>query len=99
VCVCIKFVAFKISNIQIYAVRICWELVLMLCLNSAPKSRTSRPEDFCPQLALIGNKELPYNQWLGREMEAGLLDSMGKGLRGEGKKRRTSMSGKKREQT
>ena len=28
----------------------------------------------CAWLILIGNKELPYNQWLVREMEAGLLD-------------------------
>ena len=35
------------------------------------QSRASRPEDPCPQLALIGNKELPPNsQGLGRKKEA-----------------------------
>ena len=34
----------------------------------------SDAEGLCPQLALIGNKELPYSQWLGRETEAGHLD-------------------------
>jgi hypothetical protein len=28
---------------------------------------------------LIGNKELLYSQWLGRETEAGLLDFVGQG--------------------
>jgi hypothetical protein len=59
----------------------CWEL---LCLNSVPKSCTSRPEGSCPQVASIGNKELPLSQWLGREMEAGLLDCSGKGQRERG---------------
>jgi hypothetical protein len=40
----------------------------MLYLTSAPKSRTSRPEHRCPQLASIDNKELPYSQWLDKEM-------------------------------
>jgi hypothetical protein len=34
-----------------------------------------------PQLASIGNKELPNSQWLGRETETGHLDCSGKGLR------------------
>ena len=33
----------------------------------------------CPQLALIGNKELPYSQWLGRGDGVGLLDFLGLG--------------------
>ena len=37
----------------------------------------------CPQLALMGNKELLYSQWLGREMEAGLSDLAGKGMMGK----------------
>ena len=35
-------------------------------------------------MASIGNKELPLSQWLGREMEAGLLDCSGKGQRERG---------------
>jgi hypothetical protein len=31
----------------------CWELVVMLCLISAPKSHSFRPEGHCPKLALI----------------------------------------------
>ena len=56
----------------------------MLCLNSAPQNLASRPEGSCPELASIGNKELWYNQWLGRKTEAGLLDFMQKGGRKEG---------------
>ena len=41
----------------------------------------------CPQLALIGNKELPYSQWLGRESVA--RD------REERKKRKESITGSK----
>lgn len=52
----------------------CWELVLMLCLILASTSCASRHEGPCPQLALIGNKELPYSQWLGRETEVESLD-------------------------
>jgi hypothetical protein len=33
----------------------------------APRSHTSRPEYPCIQLSLIDNKQLPYNQWLGKE--------------------------------
>ena len=51
----------------------------MLCHNLTPKSCASRPEGPCPQLALIGNKELLYSQWLIRYKEAG----EGKGLRGK----------------
>ena len=36
----------------------------------------------CPQVALIGNKELLSSQCLGRETEVGLLDYVGKRLRG-----------------
>ena len=32
---------------------------------------------------MIGKKELPYSQWLGRETEVGLLDRKGKILRGK----------------
>jgi len=59
----------------------------MLCLISVPKSRASRPEGPCPQLALIDNKELPYSQWLGRESVA--RD------REERKKRKESITGSK----
>ena len=48
----------------------CWEMVLMFCLNSTPKEIPDA-EGPCPQLALIGNEELPYCQWLGRETEGG----------------------------
>ena len=65
---------------------LCWELVLMFCLILAPKSHSSRPEGLCPQGVSTDNKELPYSQWLGREMEdgAGLLDCVGKGLKVRG---------------
>lgn len=45
-----------------------WELVLMLCLSSAPQSYTSRPEGPYSQLALTDHKELLYSQWLDRKM-------------------------------
>lgn len=48
----------------------------MICL--------SRPEGPCPQLASVGNKELSYSQWLGREMVAGPFDCMGKEPRERG---------------
>jgi len=45
-----------------------WELVLLLCLHLAPKPRFRRP---CPQLALIGNEELPYSQWAAGQGDGG----------------------------
>lgn len=54
----------------------CWGLVLMLCLNLALKYHSSRPEGPYPHLALFGNKEFPYSQWLVREMRVELLSCM-----------------------
>jgi hypothetical protein len=36
----------------------------------------------CPQLALIGNKELPYSQWLGKETD-GTFRLQGQGTKEE----------------
>jgi hypothetical protein len=58
----------------------------MLWLNLAPKAMLPRPEGLCPQQASIGNKDLLYSQWLGREMEVGLLDCVSKGWRGRGQR-------------
>lgn len=65
----------------------------MLCFDLAPKSHTCRPEGPCSRLASIGNKELLYSQWLGREREVGLLGCMSKGPK-EGKKKSCHNSGR-----
>jgi len=62
----------------------CWGVVLVSCLILAPKSRTSRPEGPCPELAFIGNKELQYSQWLGwAGRRGGTFRFPGQGSEGE----------------
>lgn len=58
------------------------------------KSRTSRPEGPCSQMASIDDdKELAYSQCLGRMLEAGLL-----GCQGEGPGERITMTGREKDQ-
>jgi hypothetical protein len=64
-----------------------------VCLKSSPKATLPDTKGSCPQLALIGNKVLPYRQWLSREMEARLLDCTGKGPRATRIERITMMRG------
>ena len=57
----------------------------MLCLNVAPKPVLAVADGPWPQLALI-DKESSYSQWLGRDMEAELLDCAGKVAREKNKR-------------